>query len=89
MSPPRHPSVSVESLSVGEAFAAMSLFIDQFAKRAGDDLLTLMGDISLMPDGSVRRGMTTDPAAWDDWLACVAEVKERGLSGPVLRWDTP
>lgn len=86
---PRRPNVSVEGLSVGEAFAAMSLFIDQFARRAGDDLLTLIGDISLMPDDSVRRGTTTDPAAWDDCLACVAEVKERGLSGPVLHWDAP
>jgi hypothetical protein len=54
----------------------MTLFVNQFADRAGDDLLTLLGDISL------RRATTSDPAAWGDWLACVAEVKERGLSGP-------
>jgi len=83
MSQPQPPSPPPECLSAGEAFAAMSLFIDQFAKRAGDDLLTLMGDIS------VRRSSTTDPAAWEDWLACVAEVKERALSGPVLQRDAP
>lgn len=76
MSHPPPPNPSAESLSAGEAFAAMTLFIHQFADRAGDDLLTLMGDISLW------RGTTTDPAAWEDWLAGVAQVKERGLSGP-------
>ncbi len=52
-----------------EAFRAMALFVDQFAFRAGDDLLTLMGDISM--DES---GQTFDPAAWDDWLICVRKV---------------
>jgi hypothetical protein len=69
-------SPSGDDLTVGEAFAAMTLFVNQFADRAGDDLLTLLGDISL------RRATTCDPAAWQDWLACVAQVKERGLSGP-------
>jgi hypothetical protein len=57
-------------LSEQEAFRAMSLFLDQFAERAGDDLLTLLGDITLRPDGG-----TFDPAAWDDWMACVRTVK--------------
>lgn len=65
-----------DSLTVGEAFAAMTGFVNEFADRAGDDLLTLLGDISL------RRGTTCDPAAWGDWLACVTQVKELGLSGP-------
>lgn len=72
-------SQDASNLSVGEAFAAMTLFVHQFAGRAGDDLLTLMGDISLW------NGTTTDPAAWDDWLDCVAQVKELALSGP-QRW---
>lgn len=54
-----------------EAFAAMSLFVNRFAERAGDDLITLLGDITLMPDGS-----TFDPAAWSDWLGCVRDVKQ-------------
>lgn len=79
MSHPQGPSPSAENLSAGEAFAAMTLFIHQFADRAGDDLLTLMGDISLWG------ATTTDPAAWEDWLAIVTQVKARGLTGP-LPW---
>lgn len=57
------------SMDEREAFAAMSRFVWQFANRAGDDLLTLLGDIDLEADGG-----TTDPAAWNDWLACVRSV---------------
>ncbi len=53
-----------------QAFRAMSLFLDQFAERAGDDLLTLLGDITIESDGG-----TTDPAAWDDWMRCVEQAK--------------
>lgn len=57
------------SMNEREAFAAMSLFLNQFAQRAGDDLLTLLSDISLDNGGN-----TFDPAAWDDWVRCVALV---------------
>lgn len=57
-------------LSEREAFTAMSLFVNRFADRAGDDLLTLLADIAIRPDGD-----TNDPAAWDDWMECVEEVK--------------
>lgn len=53
-----------------EAFLAMTLFIGQFAERAGDDLVTLIGDITLRPDGR-----PFDAAAWDDWMACVILAK--------------
>jgi hypothetical protein len=53
-----------------EAFLAMTLFLNRFAERAGDDLLTLLGDITLMPDGG-----PFDPAAWEDWLSCVESIK--------------
>jgi hypothetical protein len=66
----------VDGLSDREAFDAMSLFLNQYAERAGDDLLTLLGDISMMKSDD----MPTDPAAWTDWLACVAEVKRRRSS---------
>lgn len=56
-----------------EAFRAMSAFLHQFAERAGDDLLTLLSDISIDSDGG-----TFDPAAWHDWLACVQAVKDGG-----------
>jgi hypothetical protein len=57
------------SMTEREAFVAMSRFVWQFANRAGDDLLTLLGDIRLEADGR-----TTDPAAWNDWMACVRSV---------------
>ncbi|GAA5018894.1 hypothetical protein GCM10023317_60730 [Actinopolymorpha pittospori] len=59
-----------ELLTSRQAFLAMSDFIWQFAQRAGDDLLTLIGDTTLEADGG-----PTDPAAWDDWLASVAKIK--------------
>lgn len=60
-----------------EAFLAMSRFLWQFANRAGDDLMTLLGDIAIDVDGD-----TNDPAAWDDWLDCVRAVKEGGQAPP-------
>jgi hypothetical protein len=59
-----------EMLTPREAFLVMSDFIWNFAQRAGDDLLTLIGDTDLMKDG-----MPVDPAAWSDWLTSVALVK--------------
>lgn len=61
--------ISQYAMDEREAFVAMSRFLWQFANRAGDDLLTLLGDIGTEADGG-----TTDPAAWDDWLACVRSV---------------
>lgn len=63
-----HPELGL--LTPEEAFLAMADFIRQFAQRAGDDLLTLIGDTGLEPDGR-----PTDPAAWGDWLASVARAK--------------
>ena len=48
----------------------MSEFVWRYAQRAGDDLITLVGDTGLEADGD-----PTDPAARDDWLACVRDVK--------------
>jgi len=53
-----------------QAFQAMSEFLWQYARRAGDDLITLLGDIEPEADGH-----PTDPAAWSDWLECVNYVK--------------
>lgn len=48
-------------------------FLEQFRARAGDDYLTLVGDISLgLWSG---REETTDPAAWTDWLECMWRSK--------------
>ncbi len=59
-------------LNEHDAFQAVTLFFDQFAERAGDDLFTLLGDIAGRPDGG-----TFDPAAWGDWIACVRQVKSQ------------
>jgi hypothetical protein len=48
----------------------MTEFIWEFAKRAGDDLYTLIGDTVIEADGG-----PTDPAAWQDWAECVARIK--------------
>lgn len=61
---------SDDPITTREAFLAMAEFIWRFERRAGDDLITLLADIGLMPDGG-----PTDPAAWDDWVECVAYVK--------------
>ncbi|MBM9506429.1 hypothetical protein [Actinacidiphila acididurans] len=61
--------MSLYELNERQAFLAMSRFVWQFADRAGDDLLTLLGDIGIEADGR-----TTDPAAWEDWMTCVRSV---------------
>jgi hypothetical protein len=63
-------------LSEFEAFKAMTLFLNQFADRAGDDLLTLLGDIT-----TDSEGCTFDPAAWEDWIECVRAVKSEKTVG--------
>jgi len=70
MSSPDETNAAQEGLTDREAFQAMAEFVWQYARRAGDDLITLLGDIDLQPDGQ-----PTDPAAWDDWLDCVRRVK--------------
>jgi hypothetical protein len=52
-----------------QAFDAMALFLNEYFKRAGDDLTTLLADIEFEPDGD-----TVDPAAWDDWTRCVEQI---------------
>lgn len=69
-----------EGLTERQAFLAMSEFLWRYARRAGNDLITLLGDIELEADGC-----PTDPAAWDDWLECVQHVK----AGLPPRRETP
>jgi hypothetical protein len=47
----------------------MALFLERFYKRAGDDMQTLLEDLSIEADGE-----PLDPAAWDDWVAALEEV---------------
>jgi hypothetical protein len=60
------------NLSEREAFDALRLFLTTPYGRAGDDLATLLADISIERDGG-----TLDPAAWDDWVAAVAAVRDQ------------
>ena len=63
---------AMSRLSEREAFRAMTLFLTEYYERAGDDLVTLLADITIESDGD-----TLDPAALDDWLRCVGKVKAR------------
>lgn len=63
------PDVS-ETLTVREAFLAMSDYVWRCAETAGDDLLTLLGDTVIEADGE-----PTDPAAREDWLASVELIR--------------
>jgi hypothetical protein len=67
-------------LTEREAFLVMIEFIWQYARRAGDDLLTLLGDTWI----DVDDGPPTDRAAWSDWQECVRYVKS---GGPPRRSD--
>ncbi len=57
-------------LTPREAFLAMADFIWEFGQRAGDDLMTLIGDTVIESDGQ-----PADPAAWDDWLRSVSKIR--------------
>jgi hypothetical protein len=56
-------------LTERQALVAMRLFLEHFYAHAGNDMETLIADITLEPDGE-----PLDPAAWDDWLMCVRRV---------------
>jgi hypothetical protein len=49
----------------------MRLFLEQFYARAGNDMETLIADITLEQDGE-----PLDPASWEDWLRSIDEAKE-------------
>ena len=58
------------AMSDREGFAAMKLFLEHFYDQAGNDMETLLADITIEADGG-----PLDPAAWDDWLRCVEQAK--------------
>ena len=49
-----------------QAFIALRLFLEHFYVQAGDDMETLIADVTREQDGQ-----PLDPAAWEDWLMCV------------------
>jgi hypothetical protein len=72
----QHRSEPAYVLTEQEAFLALTLFINQVAARARDDLITMLGDVGIESDGG-----TTDPAAWEDWINCVRVVKSEPTAG--------
>jgi hypothetical protein len=65
----RGDEVGRRVISDRDAFVAMRLFIEQFYSRAGNDMETLIADVTIEGDGQ-----PLDPAAWDDWLRCVEQA---------------
>lgn len=61
-----------EKISIREAFDAMIYFLEEFYERTkSDDVGSLLGDIQFSNDN-----ITMDPAAWNDWLACIKKAKK-------------
>ena len=57
------------TLDERQAYEAMRLFLERFYARAGNDMETLIADLTIEADGQ-----PLDPAAWDDWLKAVTTV---------------
>jgi len=66
----------MESLSLDEAFEAMRSFVAQFASREPAESRAAL---QLLLAWTMREsdGITSDPAQWNDWLASVADARER------------
>lgn len=66
----------MENLTERQAFEAMVLFLEQVYERTeSDDIAGLLSDLMLAADNQ-----TADPAAWQDWLACLQRVTPVHLS---------
>jgi hypothetical protein len=62
-----------EKLTLMQAYNAMLSFLEDYYFRFDlHDLGSILGSISLMPDGK-----PVDPAAWVDWLNAVKRVLEK------------
>lgn len=53
-----------------EALLSMTDYLWGFMERCGDELALCVADLTVDDDG-----LTSDPAAWDDWLASVDRIK--------------
>lgn len=61
-------------LTSEQAFRSMRLFLEKYYQEThSDDVGSLLGDLRELPNGS-----TADPAAWHDWIECVAKVSDAG-----------
>ncbi len=60
------------TLTAKEAFESMIKYLEMYYERTGsDDIGSLLGDMILLEDG-----VTSDPAAWNDWLTCIKIIKQ-------------
>ena len=60
-----------EQISVRQAYLAMYSFLHElYAEYGFDPLGSLLGSLSLLPDGS-----PADQAAWSDWLKAVERAR--------------
>ena len=62
----------MEGLTLQQAFAAMVLFLeDYYSRTQSDDIAALLSDLNT----DIWADHTTgDPAAWEDWVACVHKI---------------
>jgi hypothetical protein len=59
-----------------QAYLAMFAFLEaHYARTGSDDIGSLLGDLSLLPDGG-----PADPAVTDDWSKAVADAKSGRVS---------
>lgn len=64
-----------EALTHREAYAAMYAYLEQvFDRTKSDDIGSLLGGMSLLPDGG-----TADPAAWNDWIDAIGKATAEGV----------
>ena len=60
----------MKELRPDQAFNVMRLFLEAYFERTeSDDVGSLLGDLQILEDGK-----SSDPAAWEEWLACVQRV---------------
>ena len=72
------------SISEKQAYAAMYAFLSHWYEMTqSDDIGSLLGSMSLLPDGS-----TADPAIESDWQEALSKAKS-GKVDPALRFVGP
>lgn len=59
-----------QKLTLMQAYEAMYAYFSRLYDRYGtEELGTLLSEMGFLSDGD-----TADPAAWEDWLACVQKA---------------
>lgn len=69
----------MKNISEQQAYSAMFYFLKQWYKRTNsDELGGMLGDLSLLPDGS-----PADPAVRQDWIEAVEYAIKGGTVDPL------